>query len=70
MSAIKWEHNTRILERLLGFILDCPRCRAWNLIHYYAKKQVNIKCSQCGLELSIPIRSLVHYSEIHLPVVL
>ena len=31
MSKNVWKKNTNYLEQLLGFLLDCPRCRAWNL---------------------------------------
>ena len=50
------------LEQILGFKMDCPRCRAWNLGFKSSKQRIDIRCKQCGLELVISIESLVNYT--------
>ena len=50
------------LEQLLGFKLDCPRCRARNPKYVVVDGIITIKCQHCGLELLIKIKSLVNYT--------
>ena len=62
MTKLAWKEDIRLLEELLGFLLDCPRCRAWNLRYQTEKQMIHINCRRCGLELSISKRSLVYYT--------
>ena len=61
-----WEKNSQILEQLLGFLMDCPRCRAWNLWYQTETQMILIKCQHCGLEISLNRQSLVNYRGIPL----
>ncbi len=61
MSGTKIHNPPNNLEQILGFKMDCPRCRAWDLFFRSCNRTVNIRCKQCGLELIINIESLVKY---------
>lgn len=62
MAQINTFNTPNALEQKLGFKMDCPRCRAWDLRFNSDKITVNINCRQCGLELSVGTNSLVNYS--------
>ena len=62
MSGMKLYNSPNALEQILGFKMDCPRCRAWDLFFYEIDKTISIKCKQCGIELIVNKRSLVKYS--------
>lgn len=66
MTNPKWEKNSQTVEQLLGFLADCPRCRAWNLWYQLDTQLIHIKCQFCGLEFSIYKQSLVNYTGIPL----
>ena len=67
MSEIKIRNPLSNLEHIIGFKMDCPRCRAWDLFFKPFNQTVKIRCEQCGLELVINIESLVNYSGNILP---
>ena len=62
MSGTKLYNSPNALEQILGFKMDCPRCRAWDLFFKSCNQTINVKCKQCGLELMINTESLVKYS--------
>ncbi|MHA1207599.1 MAG: hypothetical protein ACTSSO_08545, partial [Candidatus Hodarchaeales archaeon] len=62
MAGIILRNTSNNLEQILGFKMDCPRCRAWNLVFKSNNKTIRIRCEQCGLELVINTESLVKYS--------
>lgn len=62
MSGTKLYNSPNALEQILGFKMDCPRCRAWELYFKSCNQVINVKCKQCGLELMINTESLVKYS--------
>jgi transcription elongation factor Elf1 len=62
MSGTNIHSFPNTLEQILGFKMDCPRCRAWNLSFKDIKQKINIQCEKCGLELVINIESLVKYT--------
>ena len=66
MSGTKIHNPPNNLEQILGFKMDCPRCRAWDLFFKSFNQTINIRCKQCGLELIINIESLVDYTGITL----
>ena len=62
MSSTKIQKYPKSLEQMLGFKMDCPRCRAWELYFKSCNQAINVKCKQCGLELMINTESLVKYT--------
>ena len=67
MTGIVLRNTSNILEQMLGFKMDCPRCRAWNLVFKLGNQNIRIRCEQCGLELVINTESLVNYAGSILP---
>lgn len=49
------------LERILGFKVDCPRCRPWQIFYKNSQKTVLLKCSNCGLEREMTNQKLEEY---------
>ena len=62
MSSTKIQKYPKSLEQMLGFKMDCPRCRAWNLSFINGNQIIDIRCEQCGLDLRIKTESLVNYT--------
>ncbi len=69
MGDIDWKRSSGELEKILGFSLECPRCRSWNLWFKTPPQAIHISCQQCGLTLTISKESLVHYKKILLPII-
>jgi ribosomal protein S27E len=67
MAGIELWNTSNNLEQKLGFKMDCPRCRAWNLVFRPSNQNIRIRCEQCGLELIINTESLVNYTGSILP---
>ncbi len=61
MSSTKIQKYLNSLEQILGFKMDCPRCRAWNLSFTPGNQIIDIRCKQCGLDLRIKTESLINY---------
>ncbi|MHA2289254.1 MAG: hypothetical protein ACXABG_10770 [Promethearchaeota archaeon] len=69
MTEDDWKHNSYDLEKALGFSLECPRCRSWNLYFRVIPQAINIRCQLCELKLTIYKKSLVHNKKIVLPII-
>ena len=69
MVNLDWQTDSCQLEKILGFIIECPRCRSWDLSFQNLPRDLSVKCKRCGLEIVVNKKSLIHGKQITLPII-